>query len=397
MMKKVRMGMVGGGAGAFIGAIHRTAAAMDGQIELVCGALRSDPERARYSGLELGIDPKRCYTSYEEMFATEAALPAEQRMQFVSIVTPNHMHFPVAKQALEAGFHVLSDKPATLDLGEALELKTAVENSNCLYGLTHTYTGYPLIKEARHLIGSGQLGTLTKVIVDYSQGWLASKSDEDSKQAQWRLDPKRAGISCCMGDIGVHAANLAEYTCDDEISDICADLIATVPGRKLDDDGTVLLRFKSGARGVLMASQVSVGEENRLVLRVYGEKASLEWSQLEPNTLWLKFPDKPTQMIRAGVGNLASETLANMRTPAGHAEGYLEAFANIYRSFAEEVRAKQGSATFESSGDIPGIHQAIRGMAFIENVVAASRSNQKWHAFSLQPQPLQPQSSTENQ
>ena len=397
MMKKVRMGMVGGGAGAFIGAIHRTAAAMDGQIELVCGALRSDPERARYSGLELGIDPKRCYTSYEEMFATEAALPAEQRMQFVSIVTPNHMHFPVAKQALEAGFHVLSDKPATLDLGEALELKTAVENSNCLYGLTHTYTGYPLIKEARHLIGSGQLGTLTKVIVEYSQGWLASKSDEDSKQAQWRLDPKRAGISCCMGDIGVHAANLAEYTCDDEISDICADLIATVPGRKLDDDGTVLLRFKSGARGVLMASQVSVGEENRLVLRVYGEKASLEWSQLEPNTLWLKFPDKPTQMIRAGVGNLASETLANMRTPAGHAEGYLEAFANIYRSFAEEVRAKQGSATFESSGDIPGIHQAIRGMAFIENVVAASRSNQKWHAFSLQPQPLQPQSSTENQ
>jgi len=199
MMKKVRMGMVGGGAGAFIGAIHRTAAAMDGQIELVCGALRSDPERARYSGLELGIDPKRCYTSYEEMFATEAALPAEQRMQFVSIVTPNHMHFPVAKQALEAGFHVLSDKPATLDLGEALELKTAVENSNCLYGLTHTYTGYPLIKEARHLIGSGQLGTLTKVIVEYSQGWLASKSDEDSKQAQWRLDPKRAGISCCMG------------------------------------------------------------------------------------------------------------------------------------------------------------------------------------------------------
>ena len=383
-MNKVRMGMVGGGAGAFIGAIHRAAAAMDGQIELVCGALSSDPERARYSAQELGIEPSRCYTSYQEMFAAEAALPEEQKMQFVSIVTPNHMHFPVAKQALEAGFHVLSDKPATLDLREALELKTAVENSNCLYGLTHTYTGYPLIKEARHLIDSGQLGTVIKVVVEYSQGWLASKSDEGSKQAQWRLDPTRAGISCCMGDIGVHAANLAEYTCDDEISDICADLVSTVPGRQLDDDGTVLLRFKSGARGVLMASQVSVGEENRLILRVYGDKASLEWSQLEPNTLWLKFPDKPTQMIRAGVGNCAPETLANMRTPAGHPEGYLEAFANIYRSFAEQIRATQNSAPV--AGDIPGIHQAIRGMAFIENVVKASQSDQKWHAFSLQPQ-----------
>lgn len=384
-MKKVRMGMVGGGAGAFIGAIHRAAAAMDGQIELVCGALSSDPERARLSALELGIESGRCYTSYQEMFAAEAALPEEQRMQFVSIVTPNHMHFPVAKQALEAGFHVLSDKPATLDLREALELKTLVEKSNCLYGLTHTYTGYPLIKEARHLIGSGQLGTVTKVVVEYSQGWLASKSDEGSKQAEWRLDPARAGSSCCMGDIGVHAANLAEYTCDDEISDICADLVATVPGRQLDDDGTVLLRFKSGARGVLMASQVSVGEENRLVLRVYGDKASLEWSQMEPNTLWLKFPDKPTQMIRAGVGTLAPETLANMRTPAGHPEGYLEAFANIYRSFAEQIRAVQDSGTVEAAGDIPSIHQAVRGMAFIENVVTASQSNQKWHAFSLQP------------
>lgn len=384
-MKKVRMGMVGGGAGAFIGAIHRAAAAMDGQIELVCGALSSDPERARLSALELGIEPGRCYTSYQEMFAAEAALPEEQRMQFVSIVTPNHMHFPVAKQALEAGFHVLSDKPATLDLREALELKTLVDKSNCLYGLTHTYTGYPLIKEARHLIGSGQLGTVTKVVVEYSQGWLASKSDEGSKQAEWRLDPARAGSSCCMGDIGVHAANLAEYTCDDEISDICADLVATVPGRQLDDDGTVLLRFKSGARGVLMASQVSVGEENRLVLRVYGDKASLEWSQMEPNTLWLKFPDKPTQMIRAGVGTLAPETLANMRTPAGHPEGYLEAFANIYRSFAEQIRAVKDSGTVEAAGDIPSIHQAVRGMAFIENVVTASQSNQKWHAFSLQP------------
>jgi predicted dehydrogenase len=395
-MKKVRMGMVGGGAGAFIGAIHRIAAAMDGQIELVCGALSSDPERARFSGLDLGIDPSRCYTSYQQMFTAEAALPEEQRMQFVSIVTPNHMHFPVAKQALEAGFHVLSDKPATLDLREALELKTVVDNNNCLYGLTHTYTGYPLVKEARHLIGSGQLGKVVKVVVEYSQGWLASEADQDNKQAQWRLDPERAGISCCMGDIGVHAANLAEYTCNDEISDICADLVSTVPGRTLDDDGTVLLRFKSGARGVLMASQVSVGEENRLVLRVYGDKASLEWSQMEPNSLWLKFPDKPTQLIRAGVGNLAPATLANMRTPAGHPEGYLEAFANIYRSFAEDVRAKQQSATVESSGDIPGIHQAIRGMAFIENVVAASQSDQKWHAFSLQASPLQPQLLTEN-
>jgi predicted dehydrogenase len=320
------------------------------------------------------------------MFATESTLPKDERMDFVAIVTPNHLHFPVAKLAIQSGFNVLSDKPATFNLEEALALKTLLDDSSCLYGLTHTYTGYPMVKEARQRIIDGQLGKIKKVVVEYSQGWLASTEDEASKQAMWRLDPKYAGISCCMADIGVHAANLAEYCCDDEISEICADIAPTVTGRVLDDDGTVMLRFNSGARGVLLASQVAIGEENRLNLRVYGEKASLEWSQMEPNSLWLKFPDQSTQILRAGVGSLSPLTLANLRTPAGHPEGYIEAFANLYVNFAEQIEAKKAhQPSPDFAGDMPGIHQAIRGMAFIENVVASSQSQQKWHSFTLQP------------
>ena len=317
------------------------------------------------------------------MMAAEAALPAAQRMQFVAIVTPNHQHFPVAEAALRAGFHVLSDKPATLNLDQALRLREVLSETGLLYGLTHTYTGYPLVKEARARVAAGELGNIRKIVVDYPQGWLADRQeDTGNKQAAWRLDPAQAGISSCMGDIGVHAANLAEYVTGLEISEICSDLCAFVPGRTLDDDGTVLLRFDNGARGVLGASQISVGEENALSLRVYGDKGGLEWRQQDPNTLWLKWPDRPTEMLRAGGAYLGDLAAANTRTPMGHPEGYLEAFANLYQAFAAHIRAREaGQAPDERASDCPGIESAIRGMAFIELAVAASASDVKWHPF----------------
>ena len=397
-MRKIRMGMVGGGKGAFIGAIHRIAAQLDNQIELVCGAFSSDPENAIASGKALYLEEERCYHSYQEMFEQEANLDDDKRMDMVAIVTPNHLHFPVAKMALEHGFHVMSDKPATIDLAETLALKEVIEQTGLLYGLTHTYTGYPMVKEAKARIIQGQLGKIIKVVVEYPQGWLAHKSDEDNKQAAWRLDPKKSGISCCMGDIGIHAANLAEYVTGLVITEVCADLSSCVAGRVLDDDGTVLLRFNSGAQGTLQASQISIGEENSLKLRVYGETASIEWSQLEPNSLWMKYSDKSSQLIRAGGGDLDAITQANMRTPAGHPEGYLEAFANIYTQFSYQIRNRLFPNTRDIStnslvninenamNDVPGIESAIRGMAFIENVVAASQSELKWHRFLLDPQ-----------
>ena len=385
---KVRLGMVGGGEGAFIGSIHRLAAQMDGQIELVCGAFSSKPDKAKAFGKSLFLEDERCYDSYQEMFAQEAKITSAERMDMVAIVTPNHLHFPVAKMALEYGFHVISDKPATLTLAQAIELKGIIQSTGLLYGLTHTYTGYPMIKEAKHRLEQGQLGQIKKVIIEYPQGWLANKDDETSKQASWRLDPEQAGISCCMADIGIHAANLAEYVTGLKITSLCAELTSNVDGRLLDDDGTVMLRFDSAAHGVLLASQVCVGEENSLKLRVYGEDASIEWSQLEPNSLWLKFPDQASQLIRSGVGQMASETQACLRTPAGHPEGYLEAFANIYLQFAKQVRSH--SSTSPEYSDTPGIDEAIRGMAFIENVVAASQSEFKWHEFSLIPDDIKP-------
>ncbi|WP_252729214.1 Gfo/Idh/MocA family protein [Aliiglaciecola lipolytica] len=380
---KIRMGMVGGGKGAFIGAIHRAAANLDGEIELVCGAFSSDYQNALNTAEMLNIPATRCYADFNTMFTEEARLPESQRMQFVSIVTPNHLHFPVAKAAFEAGFHVLSDKPATFTLNEAIELKGIIEKSGCLYGLTHTYTGYPMVKEATARVANGELGDITKIVVEYTQGWLANKDDEDSKQASWRLDPKRAGVSCCMGDIGVHAANLAETISGLEIVKLCADLEPVVDGRQLDDDGTVLLRFNNGAKGVLLSSQISVGEENNLNIRIYGTKASLQWQQMEPNTLWMKFNDKPSQMIRAGVGECAPATAQSLRTPAGHPEGYIEAFANLYGQFAQQIRDFDVSKQTDISVQAPGINEAIRGMAFIENTVAASKSSQKWHPFLL--------------
>ena len=383
-MAKVRMGMVGGGEGAFIGAIHRLAAALDGDIELVCGAFSSDPDRSRRSGAALHLARDRVYSDYASMMAAEASLPVDVRMQFVAIVTPNHLHYPVALAALRSGFHVLSDKPATRDLAEVLQLRDVVAQTGLLYGLTHTYTGYPLVKEARTRVAAGELGAVRKIVVEYPQGWLAAPADPANKQAQWRLDPALAGVSSCMGDIGVHAANLAEYVSGLEIAEVCADLTAFVDGRQLDDDGSVLMRFAGGARGVLMASQISIGEENGLRIRVYGDRGSLEWSQCEPNSLWLKWPDRPAQLLRSGSDYLGELASLNSRTPPGHPEGYIEAFANIYMAFIGQVRAAQeGKAADTRAADCPGIEAAVRGMTFIELVVAASDSDQKWHAFPI--------------
>jgi len=374
------MGMVGGGGGAFIGAVHRIAAAIDGQIELVCGAFSSTPEKSKASGASLFLPENRCYGSYQEMMKAEAALPDSERMDFVAIVTPNHLHFPIAKLAIENGFHVMSEKPATFSLAECTELRDILKQSNVLYGLAHTYTGYPMVKEARARVAAGELGKVRKVVVEYPQGWLAGKEeDQDNKQAAWRLDPSQAGVSSCMGDIGVHAANLAEYIGGVSIRQICADLTSFVEGRTLDDDGSILLRFDNGARGVLMASQISVGEENGLRIRIYGEKGGLEWAQQEPNSLWLKWNDRPTELLRAGGGYLGDSAVANTRTPGGHPEGYLEAFANLYRSFAGQIRAHlDGVQADTASLDLPGIEEAVRGMAFIEYAVSASKSDTKW-------------------
>jgi predicted dehydrogenase len=382
-MGRIRMGMVGGGEGAFIGAVHRMAAALDGDIELVCGAFSSDADRSRRSGAALYLPQHRVYSNYRTMMTAEASRPAAERMQFVAIVTPNHLHFPVAEAALRGGFHVLSDKPATLTLDEALRLRDILLETGLLYGLTHTYTGYSLVKEARARIAAGALGKVRKIVVEYPQGWLADRQeDTGNRQAAWRLDPSRAGASSCMGDIGVHAANLAEYVSGLKITAICADLAALVPGRKLDDDGAVLLRFDNGARGVLHASQVSIGEENALSIRVYGEKGGLEWQQQQSDTLWLKWPDRPTEMLRRGGGYLGELAAVNTRTPMGHPEGYVEAFANIYMAFAGQIRAREaGHIPPARAADCPGIEEAIRGMTFIELAVAASASDSKWHAF----------------
>lgn len=378
--RKIRMGMVGGGQGAFIGAVHRIAAAIDQQIELVCGAFSSDPQRSKDSGADFFLPPERCYGTYEEMMEKEAALPEGERMDFVAIVTPNHVHFPAAKAALEAGFHVLSDKPATFDLAEAKQLKEIVKQSGQLYGLTHNYTGYPLVKQARQMVAEGKLGKIRKVVVEYPQGWLATKlEDSDQKQAAWRTDPKRSGAAGCIGDIGTHAENLAEYITGLKIKELAADLTAFVEGRLLDDDGNILLRFENGAKGVLHSSQISVGEENNLNIRVYGETGGIEWHQNEPNTMLVKWLEEPTQVYRTGLGYLGDAAAANTRTPPAHPEGYLEAFANVYRNFANHIRAViDGTEPDSMVTDYPTIEDGIRGMAFIEATVKSSQNNAAW-------------------
>lgn len=383
MNRKLRMGMVGGGKDAFIGAIHRLAANMDGLIEVCCGALSINPEIAVASGEALFLPKDRTYLTFEEMIKAEAALPADKRMDFVTIVTPNFAHFAPAKMALEHGFHVVIEKPITFSIEEAKELKALVEKTGLTLCLTHTYSGYPMVKQAKAMVKAGDLGTIKKVWVEYPQGWLSKLTErEGNAQAAWRTDPKKSGKSSVMGDIGTHAAHLAEYITGAKISDVCAELYTMVEGRVLDDDGAVMLKFDNGAKGVLMASQVAAGEENGIRIRVYGDKGGIEWYQHEPNTLLVKWLDKPTQIFRAGGNNghyLYPMALHNCRTPAGHPEGYLEAFANIYRNFALTLGCKMdGKEPTAEMLDFPSVEDGIRGMAFIDNVVASSKSDKKW-------------------
>ena len=377
--------MIGGGQGAFIGAVHRIAANMDGLIELSCAALSSRPEVARESGKALFLPEDRIYLSYEEMLEKESRLPADKRIDFVSIVTPNFVHFAPALMALEKGFHVVIDKPMTFTLDEAKQLQKKVEETGLLLCLTHTYSGYPMVKQAKQMIREGLLGKIRKIWVEYPQGWLSSLTEkEGNAQAAWRTDPAKSGKSSCMGDIGTHAAHLAEYITGLKITRLCADLSIVVEGRLLDDDGNVLLKFDYGASGVLMASQVAAGEENALRIRIYGEKGGLEWAQQEPNTLLVKWLNEPAQIYRAGGGYLGSFAKHNTRTPGGHPEGYLEAFGNIYRNFALTLSARiEGRKPDEEMLDFPTVDEGVRGMAFIDNVVKSGASKEKWTAFEV--------------
>lgn len=384
MNRKLRMGMVGGGSDAFIGAIHRLAAFMDGQIELVCGCFSINPEISVSSGKSYYLPENRVYKSYQEMFENEGKLPEGDRMDFVTIVTPNFAHFGPAMMALENGFNVVIDKPITFTLDEALQLQAKLQETGLLLALTHTYSGYPAVKQAKQMVAEGLFGKIRKVFVEYPQGWLSAKvEDAGNAQASWRTDPKRSGKAGAMGDIGTHAHHLAEYITGLKTTELCAELNVFVPGRMLDDDGAVLLRFDSGAKGVLMATQIAAGEENALKIRVYGEKGGLEWAQHEPNTLIVKWVNKPTEIYRTGTGFMGSAAAANTRTPGGHPEGYLEAFANIYRNFSLTLRAKMnGEQPKPEWLDFPGVEDGIRGMQFIDTVVEAGYNDDiKWIPF----------------
>ena len=383
-MAKLQMGLVGGGEGAFIGAVHRMAAELDGRIAITSGAFSSDPAKSRAAGAALyGIDPDRSYGTYAELMEAEAVRPEGDRMDFVVIATPNHTHFPIAQAALQAGFHVMSDKPATFNLVEAKELAALVEETGLVFGLTHNYTGYPMVKEARHLVRTGAFGNIRRVVVEYIQGWLSERLEgEGNKQAEWRTDPARSGAAGCMGDIGTHGENLVEYVTGLKIESLCADLTTFVPGRELEDDGNVLLRFDNGAKGVLFASQIAVGEENGLRLRVYGECGGLEWSQMEPNSLVVRWPDRPYEVRRTGGPGVSDGATGATRLPAGHPEGFLEAFALLYRNFADTLEAKRaGRQPTEENLDFPTIADGVRGMAFIETVVESAQAGAQWLAF----------------
>ncbi len=377
------MGMVGGGRGAFIGAVHRMAAALDGKIELVAGCFSADAEKSRLSGQDLHLNPTRVYGTFEEMARAEAALPANERIDFVSIVTRNNTHFAAAKAFAERGIHVICDKPLAFTFAEAKKLRAIVEKSGVIFALTHNYTGFPMVKQAREFVQAGKLGKLIKVIVEYPQGYAlgALGSGQEGKISNWRMDPSVSGSSNCMGDIGTHAHNLATYITGLEIEEVCAELSTFIPGRPLDDDGNCLLRFKGGAKGILFASQVSSGEENNLRIRVHGTKGGLEWRQEDPNELYLRSHEAPTQVWRRGNDYVSAETKRFTRTPFGHPEGYIEAFANIYveaaRAIADRVDGKRSKQAY----DFPTIVDGVRGMAFIETVVKSSRAGAKWVKF----------------
>lgn len=377
--------MVGGGKGAFIGAVHRIAAQIDSEYELVCGAFSSDAAKSRESGEAIGLLPQRVYGSFQEMIQQEKDLPEDQRMQVISIVTPNHVHFEPVKLGLENGFHVILDKPMTFSLEEARALQRVYEQHDSLFCLTHTYTGYPMVKEAKQLVKDGKIGKVRKVYVEYPQGWLTNfREGTGDKQAAWRTDPGKSGIAGAMGDIGTHAFNLAEYVSGLQLTQLCAHISTIVPGRKLDDDGDVLLKFNNEASGILFATQVAAGEENNVKIRVYGEKGGMEWQQEDANSLLVKWFDKPTEIYRSGGVYLTSLAKHNIRTPAGHPEGYLEAFANIYRNFALCVQAKiSGQEPQPEWLDFPGMQEGVRGMAFIEAVIESGKSDKKWLDFNV--------------
>jgi len=371
--------MLGGGRGAFIGAVHRRAAQMDGQAELVAGAFSADPERARESGADRFIAPQRAYGSYREMATAEATMSAGPRLDFVVVVTPNHQHFPPAKLFLERGFNVACDKPVAFDLAEALTLKKIVAKTRKVFVLTHNYTGHAMVKQARELVRAGELGAIRKVVVEYPQGWLSTRLEATGhKQAEWRTDPKRSGAAGCIGDIGTQAENLARHITGLHLEELCADLTTFVPGRKLDDDGNILLRFGGGAKGVLQASQICVGDENGLNLRVDGEKAALAWHQENPNELVVKFPDQPRQIWRPGNGYVGASAQQFTRLPAGHPEGCLEAFANLYQEAFRGIAAEVSGKVQPKNLDFPTIDDGIAGLAFIEAAVRSARLGARW-------------------
>ncbi len=374
--------MVGGGQGAFIGAVHRMAANLDGEIELVCGAFSSSAEKSYQSGAALYLPEDRVYGDYGEMIRKESQLEPDKRMDFVSIVTPNHVHFGPAKMALEHGFHVICDKPMTLSLEEAIALRAVVQKEGLVFALTHTYTGYPMVKQAREMVKKGFFGKVRKVVVQYPQGWLSTPLEQTGqKQASWRADPAKSGIGGALGDIGTHAFNLAEYVSNQKVSELCADVSTYVEGRLLDDDANVLMRFEEGAKGILQCSQISAGEENGLKIHLYGEKAGMEWHQQTPNNLMIRTLDGPAQLLRPGVGDLHEVTQIHTRVPSGHPEGYLEAFANIYRNFAMALKAQMLSKEHDERYDFPTVDDGVRGMLFIQKVIESSRSSDKWIRF----------------
>jgi predicted dehydrogenase len=379
-MKKLKMGMVGGGSGALIGAVHRRAAIMDGGVEFVAGALSSTPEKALASGRELGLTDERNYASWERMLNDELSLPEEERVDFVSVVTPNHMHYPIARAFAEAGFNVVLDKPMVHTSEQAEDLTRVVEGSGVVFAVTYNYTGYPMVKQARHMVHEGLLGEVRKVIVEYNQGWLASRLEETgAKQAEWRTDPARSGIAGAIGDIGSHAENLAHTITGLEVSEICADLTTFVEGRRLDDDGNLLIRYEGGAKGVMVASQVSTGEENDLRIRIYGAEGGLEWRQEDPNYLTYKRIGAPIQVFSRGNDYLCEEAKRASRLPAGHPEAFFEAFANVYMSVAATIRARQEQIELDGlPWNFPTVYDGARGVHFIEKTVESSRSDKKW-------------------
>ncbi len=382
MKRKLRFGMIGGGQGAFIGAVHRLVAIMDGKAELVAGCFSADPANSRQTGQDLLLDPARVYATYEEMAAAESRQPARSRLDFVVIVTPNHLHFPPAKLFLESGFNVVCDKPATLNLAEAKKLRDIVRKTKKVFVLTHNYTGNAMVKQARELVKNGTLGKIRKIVVEYPQGWLWQRLETTGhKQASWRADPKKTGAACCLGDIGTHAENLARYISGLRIESLCADLTTFVPGRKLEDDANILVRFSGGAKGVLHASQISIGEENNLNIRVYGDRAGLEWHQEHPNELIVKYPDRPREIWRRGNSYVGATAKKFTRIPFGHPEGYLEAFANIYLEAFRAIEAEIEGKSQPKDLDFPTIEDGVIGMTFIEIAVKSGQAGAKWVKF----------------